>query len=196
MLRALKIAKDFESGKRDKSLGARQQRSAARAGRVPASLHNAGLIRGLLQVDSRSIIVLEQVRQDLGTFLPDGIEKFRLQAERLNDRRSNLSGMHLVGHHFAIQRGVRYEKGDMAVVRCKTAVLHVLGAAGGVNHAVIRLHHDVGGAAVLWIAKFARCVAQIGHRATVVRTNQLGRTQYDLAHWIYLRTSCRASSAG
>jgi hypothetical protein len=53
----------------------------------------------------------------------------------------------------------------------KPAMLHVLRLALTVNHAGVRLHHDVRGAPIDRVTEFVRHQAHIDHAATVVRAD-------------------------
>src|SRR4029077_20145576 len=98
-----------------------------------------------------SVVVItaaKEERQYLGAFPTDGLEFVGVDAQRLQDRRSNLGGGHWCLDRARMQDGVRDDKADIGVAKAKTAVLGVFLGRPGIDRAVDRPHDDVGRATI------------------------------------------------
>src|SRR6266404_523703 len=101
-------------------------------------------------------------------FLLNGIQQRGVESKRFDNGGSYLSGNNLGADGLLVQSWVRDEECDIAVIRSKAAMLHVLRFALGVDDADVWLHHDVRRAPFCRITELVWHRAQIEHAAAII----------------------------
>src|SRR5579863_3586535 len=89
------------------------------------------------------VAVISQTRQDRGSFLSDGVEFVRIEAQQSENGWSYLSCFHKAVDCLALIPGVGDEQHDVGVIPSVATVLRLFFQAPGVDHAVVWNHDDV-----------------------------------------------------